>query len=76
MFIHKCIRKTRKCALIPCFYIVFGNSCKHVLLYYRIKSAVGVRTIHTTTQYGSDIFFKRFYPYSSETGLFEVVGYN
>ncbi|KAI0216744.1 hypothetical protein LSAT2_031295 [Lamellibrachia satsuma] len=37
-----------------------------------IKSAVGVRTVETTTLYGTEIFYKRFYPYSSETGLFEV----
>ncbi|KAI0212202.1 hypothetical protein LSAT2_002886 [Lamellibrachia satsuma] len=37
-----------------------------------IKSAVGLRTVQATTLYGTEVFHKRFYPYSSETGLFEV----
>ena len=42
----------------------------------RIKSAIGTRTLKVRTTGSSKIFYKRFYPSSMESGLFQVVRIN
>ena len=55
-------------------YVPILHAIVYMFINFRIKSAVGLRTVQATTLYGTGVFHKRFYPYSSETGLFEVVG--
>ena len=43
---------------------------------FRIKSAIGTRTIKTYTSGASKTYYKRLYPSSREAGLFQVVSIN